>query len=232
MYSIAKIFRLNETYYMQTKAAIIQERIINYLISPDLNNGEAIKIINRLQVLYSQPGRHYHNFEHILQVINFLCDNLKYIDNPRVIFWTTLFHDIVYDTHSDFEYNENESAKFAKNELTGKLPDEEIKKVCLFINATAMHDNRLRNSDLLLFLDADIAILGAESKIYKKYSNNIRKEYSWVAEQQYADARIKVLQNFLARKRIYSTDIIYNLFEKQARINMLNEIDYLNKIKI
>lgn len=214
---------------MVAKKLINQTNIIDILISSNFNQDETIKLIEELQFLYNQPARHYHNFGHIIQVIDFLYKNLEHINNPRVIFWAALFHDIIYDTHSNFSQNENESAKFAENELSGKLPNEELEKVSLYIKATSNHNNNLQDSDLSLFFDADIAILGAGNEIYKKYSDNIRKEYSWVPDSLYIEARIKILRNFLDRERFYTTDLAHYLFEAQARTNMLNEIDYLNK---
>ena len=188
----------------------------------------AIKLVEELQGLYDQPGRYYHNFKHILQVISFLKENLDKINTPRVVFWATLYHDIIYDTHSKFGQNEKDSAEYATSELSDKLSEEELKQITLYIEATIRHNIDLNDNDLYLFLDADISILGAEPEIYDNYAVNIRKEYSWAQDGQYANARIEILQDFLNRERIYTTEIAHDTLESQARINISNEIKRLS----
>lgn len=211
-------------------AEIISSSTINCLVGPEISRDLAIKLVKKLQTFYGQPDRYYHNFKHILQVISFLEENLDQIDNPRVAFWAALYHDIIYDTHSVFGQNEKDSAKFATSELSGKLTDEELSQISLFIKSTYSHSANLTNNDLCLFLDADISILGSTSKIYNNYAADIRKEYNWVTDKQYIDARIKILRDFLKRDQIFKTNIAYDLFETRARINMQNEINYLSKL--
>jgi predicted metal-dependent HD superfamily phosphohydrolase len=75
----------------------------------------------------------------------------------------------------------------------------------------------------LLIRDLDLGILGSPREIYNQYSNAIRKEYNTVPYQIFAAKRIKVLESFLNKDRIYSTDYFYNKYENQARINLTDE---------
>lgn len=87
----------------------------------------------------------------------------------------------------------------------------------------------LLGGDLMeIFLDLDLAILGAASSEYDEYAAQIRKEYiihySW---EDYRAGRKAVLRGFLTRQRLYFTDYFHRLYEIEARHNIQREIDSL-----
>ena len=88
----------------------------------------------------------------------------------------------------------------------------------------------MRNNsfDEKLIQDLDLKILGENSKKYEDYSNSIREEYSNFCDEIFKPARIKVLKSFLDREHIYNTKFFRDNYEKQARINLKNEIEYLS----
>lgn len=221
----------NMTRKMPNNHELIFQHIVNNLIGPQINRESITEIIKNLQVIYNQPDRHYHNFKHILNVTDFIDENLEHFNNPRIALWATLYHDIVYDTHSKYNQNEDESAKFAVRQLSGKLSNEELDHISNYINATANHYVKPGNTDLCLFLDADMSILGSSRKTYNEYAANIRKEYDWVPNKQYSNARAKVLLDFLDRDKIFITDIGKGMFEKKARENIKCELEGLIQIK-
>jgi len=207
----------------------IPSTVIDKLIGLEMNRESVTCLVSNLQGIYDRPNRYYHNFKHIIQVANFIDENLDNIDNPRVALWAALYHDAVYDTSNQLGENEDESAKLAELELAGKLTEEEVEQVCSYIKSTASHNADTENHDLSLFLDADMSILGLAPKAYSDYAANIRKEYGWVPDEQYINARTKVLQGFLSRNRIFITDLAYNMFESQARINIQTELERLSE---
>jgi predicted metal-dependent HD superfamily phosphohydrolase len=73
-------------------------------------------------------------------------------------------------------------------------------------------------------LDCDLCILGQEEVKYKIYAQQIRAEYKNVPNFLYQSGRIEVLNKFLARERIFFTDLFFAQFEKQARENIKNEL--------
>src|SRR5262249_31224626 len=70
----------------------------------------------------------------------------------------------------------------------------------------------------------DTSILGAPEEIYEVYSRAIRKEYSWVPDVLYREGRMKILNDFLGRERIYHTEEIRAKYETQARHNIAGEM--------
>ena len=81
--------------------------------------------------------------------------------------------------------------------------------------------------DTNIFLDADLAILGQSDENYKLYTKQIRQEYSFFSDADYKKGRVGVLKHFLAMERIYKTEYFFNKFEKQAKLNIENELKRL-----
>jgi predicted metal-dependent HD superfamily phosphohydrolase len=175
---------------------------------------------------YGEPHRYYHNLDHVaamLELVKSACDQLHDSDAVRFAVW---FHDTVYDTtRSD---NEAESAALARAMLTDiGVPVERIDNAVSLILMTRTHEADARLPDSAVFVDADLAILGADPETYARYADAIRREYAWVPEDRYRAGRAQVLRKFLARPRIYFTEEMHLAREEQARRNMEEEIHRL-----
>ncbi len=175
---------------------------------------------------YTEPSRHYHNLNHIHHVLNIVegfCDRLQ---NPTAVLFAVWFHDFVYEPQASD--NEIQSAKFAAQVLTDMSQSIElVDRVQQLILATQGHQIDPDDFDLCVFLDADLAILGADPDQYQTYYRSIRREYSWVSDAAYQVGRIKVLESFLQRDRLYYTDTFFNELDSIARLNMQQEIAFL-----
>lgn len=57
---------------------------------------------------------------------------------------------------------------------------------------------------------------------------NIRQEYYMFTNTLFNSGRKKVLSAFLANNQIYKTDFFINKYEKNARKNILSEIELLS----
>ncbi len=79
---------------------------------------------------------------------------------------------------------------------------------------------------LNLISDIDLSILGASPEDYAAYRDAIRCEYSAVPEGKFTAGRLSILRRFLSQ-RIYTTAFFEQL-EKQARLNIQEEIESLN----
>jgi predicted metal-dependent HD superfamily phosphohydrolase len=90
--------------------------------------------------------------------------------------------------------------------------------------ATQGHRVDPDDTDLCIFLDADLAILGADSVRYQAYQQAIRREYSWVTDAEYHVGRVRVLESFLQRDRLYWTQLLFDELESIARLNIKQEI--------
>jgi predicted metal-dependent HD superfamily phosphohydrolase len=182
------------------------------------------KIFDRLVAAYTHPDRHYHNLAHIQSVLATLARFT--IQDPIAASLAAWFHDFIYDPQS--ADNEIQSAKAAKELLINlDLAIDRIDRVERLILATAGHRVDPEDPDLCVFLDADLAILGANPVTYQDYARSIRREYNWVPDFEYRAGRSRILASFLQRDRLYYTPQLFDELESIARLNVQQEIDSL-----
>ena len=183
----------------------------------------ADEIYIRLENLYSEKHRFYHNLGHIKFLLALFEQFEDGIEDKTAVFFSIWFHDAIYDPQS--KNNEKQSAKLACEELKKlALPEYEISKIEKIILATEKHSAENIDADGKLFLDFDLAILGAEDEIYDEYKNAIRSEYYFVPGEIYRRERKRILQNFLKRDFIYFTKTMRERFEDKAHRNIEREI--------
>jgi len=92
--------------------------------------------------------------------------------------------------------------------------------------ATKAHDPSLQ-PDAPLLVDVDLSILGKSEERFWEYENQIRLEYDWVPDGTFATKRAEILEQFLARPRIYSTEQFFDRYERRARGNILASVQKL-----
>lgn len=183
--------------------------------------------LDALTLAYSGPGRHYHNLRHVAEMLRLLKQFESAAADYAAVRFAAWFHDAVYDTRS--HTNEEESAALAEQALGElKVPPASVALTRRLILATKRHEAGGDLPDAGLFLDADLAILGAADETYLAYSEAIRREYSWVPDAAYREGRLKVLASFLGRERLYYTEPLARRFAARARSNMSNEIRTLS----
>jgi predicted metal-dependent HD superfamily phosphohydrolase len=189
-------------------------------------SGDLEKTFELLQNLYSEKHRFYHNLEHIKFLLALFEEFRGNIEDETAVFFSIWFHDAIYDPRRND--NEKQSAKLAAAHL-GKLslPESRIEKIEKIILATEKHSAEGLDADGKLFLDFDLAILGASRADYKKYAGAVRQEYGFVSDEDYRTGRRRVLQNFLRRDFIYLTNAMRQRFEKNARRNLGEELERL-----
>ena len=184
---------------------------------------ESAKFLERVIGCYSESHREYHNLRHIREMLECLNLYKTAISDYPILYVSCLYHDIVYDTHA--QDNEEKSAEYLEKDFHDYLSKEEITKCKDLILGTKKHQFLQNNFDHKIFLDSDLLILGRERNRYIEYMDSIRKEYEWVEREFYKQERAKVLQKFLERERIYFTDEVFHVYEKQARENIKFEIE-------
>lgn len=196
------------------------------LVNKYSNNNElATNLWLEIFTKYSEPKRQYHTIDHLEAMIS----DLKEV-KPMILDWdTTLFavfyHDIIYRASSST--NEGDSAKLAMQRLSEiGYPAEKVAKCANMILATKQHELS-EDNDTNYLTDADLAILGKSPYDYQKYSEQIREEYSIYPDFMYNTGRKKALQHFLQMESIYKTEYFSKKYEKQARVNVKNELETL-----
>ena len=183
-------------------------------------------IFNELITHYNDPGRFYHNLTHIETMLKDLED--YYSGNlPDELFFAAWFHDAIYNAM--LPNNEGKSAELAVKELKKlQAPKELIAYVESLILETANHlEVETDNEMTMVFLDADLKILGTEEPAYLLYTEAVRKEYAMFPDLLFNRGRKAFLKNALATLRIYRTDKFFKTYEQQARKNLQNELNQM-----
>jgi predicted metal-dependent HD superfamily phosphohydrolase len=192
-----------------------------YRVAP----ADAYPAFDVLVAAYTAPERHYHNLEHLAEMFR-VADRLSsQVEDPAALHLAIWFHDAVYDSRA--KDNERRSGELAVD-LLGPIgvPASVIERVVQMIWATqhAADAQPAASRDTRVLLDADLAILGASPERYARYASDIRREYAWVPDADYRAGRAAVLEHFLARPRIYLTQLMFDEGEQRARANLRAEL--------
>lgn len=181
-----------------------------------------------LEQKYTEKHRAYHNLSHVNALLGLSRSINEQIADRNTVAFAIWFHDAVYNTKRTD--NEEKSAELAASVLERfRVPGEVIEHIQEMILATKEHRFEIPSSDVKLFLDLDLAILGAEPAIYREYANAIRLEYRWVPAFMYRRSRRQILEAFLKRESLYFTTEMATRFESQARRNLELEITELSE---
>ncbi|RWP16220.1 MAG: hypothetical protein EOR01_27760 [Mesorhizobium sp.] len=183
-----------------------------------------------LSALYEAEGRHYHNLGHIEAMLALANDYKASLHDPTAVEAAIWFHDAIYDSRA--KDNEARSAALAEKKLAGRTDAQRLGRITAMISATATHelpqfDDENAARDAALFLDMDLAILGAPPDAFDAYEQAVRREYGWVEEPNWRAGRSAVLKSFLARPHIFHTEEFRQRFEAQARQNMARSLEAL-----
>jgi predicted metal-dependent HD superfamily phosphohydrolase len=178
--------------------------------------------------------RAYHNFEHATRVAqNCLTLNENAADE---LLYAALYHDAVYIPGSGEDANERCSAAafkkdwntYCKNSLH-RVSVLDVESVCQLIRNTSidMHLTHMRlQGNLATLLDADLESLATN---YYKFTLNqeaIIIEQGGEVNKENLRKCAEFLRQFLqVRPSIYHTDKARELWEKQARENILKLLD-------
>ena len=93
---------------------------------------------------------------------------------------------------------------------------------------TKRHEVRPDTDDEVM-VDVDLAILGQEEERFAEYEVQIRQEYAWVSASVFASKRAEILEGFLARPRLFHTDMFHDRYEQRARKNLESSISRLKQ---
>ncbi|RWQ48356.1 MAG: hypothetical protein E5Y79_30370 [Mesorhizobium sp.] len=183
-----------------------------------------------LSALYQAEGRHYHSLAHIEAMLALAGHYRASLHDPEAVEAAIWFHDAIYDSRA--KDNEARSAALAEKKLAGRTDAQRLGCITAMISATATHelpqfDDENAARDAALFLDMDLAILGAPPDAFDAYEQAVRREYGWVEEPMWRAGRSAVLKGFLARPHIFHTEEFRQRFEAQARQNMARSLEAL-----
>ena len=188
---------------------------------PDYTRREAERA--RLMAAYEAPQRHYHSLQHIHNLLEMVADFP--LQDAVVVELAIWYHDAVYNALSSD--NEAKSAEWALAFVAETtLEPARQARVADFIRRSQDHTQPQPpdDADLLLFLDADLSILGAPEAEYWAYARQVRQEYRRVPDLLYRPGRRKVLAKLLAAPVLYHTPALRAALDAPARRNLQAEL--------
>lgn len=187
--------------------------------------GDPTQWYERLATAYAEPHRDYHNQRHIAECLRQFDHVRNLCQDPLAVEFGIWFHDAIYDPKiSD---NEERSAELAARCLAeGQVEPAFSELVQQLVLVTKTHEPEL-GTDLALMVDIDLAILGSPWARFSEYEQAIRREHVWVPDEIFGPKRVAILERFLARDRIYSSEWFQQNYEHQARANLQQSIHNL-----
>lgn len=184
--------------------------------------GDGTALAGALVARYSEPWRKYHTLQHLNECLAQFASVAHLAKHPAEVEAALWFHDAVYELRAGD--NEEQSALWAKAALLeADVLSPAAERVARLVLATK-HTAVPTHPDEQLLVDIDLSILGATVRRFQEYEDQVRAEYSFVPEPTFRIKRAEILQTFLARPRIYSTDFFHAKLEASARINLANSL--------
>lgn len=179
-----------------------------------------------LEAAYAVPPRAYHHFGHVQAVLGHWAEVAAGPGwrQPRETYLAVLYHDAVYAPGR--RDNEARSAALACEHIARWLPEVGLDagRVAALIGLTARHGQLAPqdvDAEAALFLDCDMAILGAEPAAFDAYDRAIAAEYrGHVPGWLFRLHRRRFLKGLLARERIFLSGFFHERLDAQARANL------------
>ena len=173
-------------------------------------------LVGALTIAYGEAHRAYHNASHIAAVLDWydrVADDVGW-HQPAEVYVAVVFHDAIYVPGA--RDNEARSAVWARD-VNGVDSD----RVAHLIELTAGHGSHAAaDHDAALFLDSDMAVIGAPADQFAQYDAAIAREYSVLPPELYRRKRREFLAKLLAMPRIFLTDYFHERLDAQARANL------------
>ena len=200
---------------------------------------QVAKLGESLLQAWEQPHRAYHHSGHLSQILTDLdrlyAHRTQAGSTPLALILAAWFHDAVYEGAPGEDERRSEQLANASLEplvTAGLLSGDELQMVSLLVRATATHElpesadlpAGYEPADIQFFLDADMAILAADSARYRRYLRGVRSEYSHCDDEAFRAGRTTFLRSILGRKRIFLSEEGLQLWEEPARANLSAEL--------
>lgn len=166
--------------------------------------------------------RSYHNYYHVLKMLDLLEQHKSDIDNPKALAWAIWYHD--FDTRKVLVDGIQRSIEAAQAWMDkAGLPREFCLRVSELIAASAEHSHAI-DLDMAYFLDFDLAILGSWPEEYNIYLESVLSEYKRLPHWVSINKRKSFLRELCSRKHIFKTKKFRHELEARARNNLAAEL--------
>ena len=203
-------------------------------VFPNRTSYDQRVIFENLREAYSQPHRPYHTQKHLKEMLE--LTNKFPLQHKRAFLAALLFHDVVYEpARYAPDYvglsNEQESALICEQVLrVGGVDEKTIARAKDLILMTETHKAPEGDEEALLFMDIDMAIVGAKHRRYSEYAGqNAREFLSAFPAEKYFTGRSMFLTHAKDKSPIFKTAHFADR-EKQAHENIAWELKHLGEI--
>lgn len=178
---------------------------------------------------WGDPGRGYHDLEHLDEVLDRL-DDLDAATPAAVL--AAWFHDAVYTGRPGRD--ERDSADLARSALTALgVPPARAGRVAALVAVTADHVPDGADPEAAALCDADLAVLASPPERYARYLVGVRHEHQHLPGPVFRLGRARVLRRLLARTvepdhpdgPLFGTPRGHALWSAAAAANLRAELD-------
>ena len=184
--------------------------------------GPATAMGERLLAAYTEPHRHYHGLAHISACLELVRQAPLDDDELLLAELALWFHDVVYDPRASD--NEQRSAQLASAWIdeAGAEGADEVAAVIAMTQGHVLPDAPSRTMQVVH--DIDLSILGTGPVEYETYVADIRAEYAWLDDHDFAEGRAIVLQTVLGADTIFALPGYRSALEAAGRRNLAHEL--------
>lgn len=188
-----------------------------------------------LAAAYESPApRAYHSLVHVVAVAQHHAEVARVVGwrRPQDSYLAVLFHDAVYVAGAND--NERRSAAMVQAAIDTYLTDGDVdaERIASLIELTARHGSFAASDvddEAALFLDCDMAILGADAEVFDAYARAVRDEYREVPDDAYRAGRTTFLLRVLAAPAIFLSPYFSARLEDLARENIARELKVITR---
>lgn len=185
-----------------------------------------------LEAAYATPPRAYHGYAHVRAVLahcQAVAEGPGWV-HPREVQLAALYHDAIYEAGRND--NEARSAALARAQVERWLPGAgvDMARVEQLILLTARHGTLAAadvDPEAALFLDCDMAILGAPPEVFDAYDRGISEEYAGhVPGFLFRLNRRRFLKHLLRSPRIFLSAFFHQRLDAPARANLRRRLGH------
>ncbi len=198
------------------------------------------RAFERLEALYTEPERAYHNASHVTFCLSFLDRYRASLHDPDSAELALWFHDAAYGPNP--QGHESRSAELlrslagdalAESEVGGEASAIEILRArldntCALIEATT-HKTQPRGRDAALVVDIDLASFCRPWHQFLKDTMRCRVERQHLPDREFCYCQVDFLQSLLDRPTLYYSEPFRRHHESRARANISRLIGVLQR---
>lgn len=186
-------------------------------VASAVDEAQAEAVFDRLQRLYRDDFRVYHNEEHIEFCLKWLDQYRAETESADAIELAIWFHDACYSQESSG--HEQRSADLFRSLAAEVMDDDLIEKVVRFILATT-HQGEPESLDAKLLVDIDMASFSEEWSDYLRDTSRCRAEKPHRSNDEFYKDQLIFLRHLLSRPTLYYSQTFLENHERRAQSNI------------